>query len=255
MLSVDVFRLLQDIADLRKALSEANRTEELYRSQSREQIRGLLATAAELQQRLLSLEKDKKSVSVGGVAEKLRTSEISLCGCRSNRFMDRILHPAMLFPHYLCAQVNDTTVGLPGSSESGAAEREDDGATSKPPPDEAEGAVETAARGANHACEFHSNVLSLSLSCIPTVVSTAAAESQSSRLPRFSPQSRFKLSTQKACPEKILLPGVRSLKGAFLSLPFLFFYFKYLLNILRRRSLFSGDIMQYILSPLVARQP
>lgn len=142
MLSLDVFCFLQDIADLRKAFSEANRTEELYRSQSTEQIRSLLATVAELQQRVLSLEKDKKSVSVGGVAESSETSEISLCRCQSSRFVDWILNPATLFPHYLSGQVNDTTVSLPVSSEGGAAVHEDDSTTSKPLPDEAEGAVQ-----------------------------------------------------------------------------------------------------------------
>lgn len=110
--------------------------------------------------------------------------------------------------------------------------------------------IETIAYGGNCGCEFHLSVLS----CIFTVVSTAAAESQTSRFPRFSPQSHFKLNTQKACPEKMLLPGVSSLKGACpekMSQPFL----KYLVNILRNRFLFSGDIIQYILLLLVARQP
>lgn len=101
--------------------------------------------------------------------------------------------------------------------------------------------VETAACGANHGCEFHSNVLSRS--CIPTVVSTAAAESQTSRFPRFSPQSRFKLSTQKACPEKILLPGVSSLKGAHRIPVSAFFFFLSIWLIFSEEGFYSQEIL------------
>lgn len=53
-----------------------------------------------------------------------------------------------------------------------------------------------------------------SLCCIFTVASTAAAEAQASTFARLSPQSRSRRSAQRACPEKVFLPGVASLKGA-----------------------------------------
>ncbi|CAF98477.1 unnamed protein product [Tetraodon nigroviridis] len=168
-----------DVTDLRKAVSEANRTEELYRSQSTEQIHSLLATVAELQQRVLSLEKDEKSVSISVVAESMWHNERILKN--QSQLVNR-LDFLSLFSLYLPAQVNDTPVSLPVSSESGAAVRVDDRTASTPLSDEAE------------------------------VISTAAAESQTSRFPRLTAQSRFKLSTQEACPEKLLLPGVSSLK-------------------------------------------
>lgn len=52
------------------------------------------------------------------------------------------------------------------------------------------------------------------LCCIFTVASTAAAEAQTSTIPRLSPQSRSRRSARRACPEKVFLPGVASLKGA-----------------------------------------
>lgn len=70
--------------------------------------------------------------------------------------------------------------------------------------------TETVACGGNRGGGVHLNALPL----VSTVISTAAAESQTNRFPRFSAQSRFKLSTQEACLEKLLLPGVSSLKGA-----------------------------------------
>lgn len=96
--------------------------EEAYRSQSSEQVHGLLATVAELQQRVLSLEKDKKTVSL-------------------------IIHPSSssslgsIFSLHLPTQLNDTTVKLPATSESGAAEGVSDRTTSKPLPGDAEGAA------------------------------------------------------------------------------------------------------------------
>ncbi|XP_003975334.1 EF-hand calcium-binding domain-containing protein 14 [Takifugu rubripes] len=135
----DDSKKITDITDLRNAVSEANKMEEAYRSQSSEQMHGLLATVAELQQRVLCLEKDKKTV-------------------------------------------NDTTVKLPATSESGAAEGVDDRTTSKPLPGDAE------------------------------VAPTAAAEAQTSTFPRLSPQSRSRRSAPRACPEKVFLPGVASLK-------------------------------------------
>lgn len=141
------------------------------------------------------------------------SSEISLCWRhKSNRLIGWIIYPASLFSLYLPTQVNDTTVSLPVSSESGAGERVNDSTTSKPQSDEAEGSVQDRNRGCGKSWLWIP--FKCSLSCISTVGSTAAAESQTSRFPRFSPQSRFKLSTQKACPEKMLLPGVSSLKGA-----------------------------------------
>ncbi|XP_074507593.1 EF-hand calcium-binding domain-containing protein 14 isoform X1 [Sebastes fasciatus] len=49
-----------DITDLRKAVGEANKTEELRHTQTDEQIHILLSTVAELQQRVLSLENGSK---------------------------------------------------------------------------------------------------------------------------------------------------------------------------------------------------
>lgn len=49
-----------DITDLRKAVSEANKTEELHHTQTDEQIHILLSTVADLQQRMLSLENGSK---------------------------------------------------------------------------------------------------------------------------------------------------------------------------------------------------
>lgn len=67
-----------------------------------------------------------------------------------------IFYPASLFSLHPPTQVNDSTVSLPVSSESGAAERVNDNTTSKPPSDEAEGSVqETVAYEGNHGCEFH----------------------------------------------------------------------------------------------------
>lgn len=102
-------------------MGEANKMEEAYRSQSSEQVHGLLATVAELQQRVLSLEKDKKTVSL-------------------------IIHPSSsslgsIFSLHLPTQLNDTTVKLPATSESGAAEGVSDRTTSKPLPGDAEGAA------------------------------------------------------------------------------------------------------------------
>lgn len=52
-----------DITDMRKAVSEANKTEELRHTQTDEQIHILLSTVAELQQRVLSLENGSKRSS------------------------------------------------------------------------------------------------------------------------------------------------------------------------------------------------
>ncbi|XP_037643797.1 EF-hand calcium-binding domain-containing protein 14 [Sebastes umbrosus] len=52
-----------DITDLRKAVGEANKTEELRHTQTDEQIHILLSTVAELQQRVLSLENGSKRSS------------------------------------------------------------------------------------------------------------------------------------------------------------------------------------------------
>ncbi len=61
--NVDVF-LSQDLTDLKKAVSEANKTEELHHTQDDEQIHVLLSTVADLQQRVMLLEnKSKQSVS------------------------------------------------------------------------------------------------------------------------------------------------------------------------------------------------
>lgn len=67
----------------------------------------------------------------------------SLCWYqKSNRLIGWIIYPASLFSLYLHTQVNDTTVNLPVSSESGAVERVNDSTMSKPLSDEAEGAVQ-----------------------------------------------------------------------------------------------------------------
>lgn len=51
------------MTDLRKAVSEGNMTEELHHTQATEQIHILFSTVADLQQRVLSLENAKQSVS------------------------------------------------------------------------------------------------------------------------------------------------------------------------------------------------
>ncbi|TDH05777.1 hypothetical protein EPR50_G00126060 [Perca flavescens] len=52
----DELKKTMDITDLRKAVSEANKTEELHLTQTDEQIRILLSTVTDLQQRVASLE-------------------------------------------------------------------------------------------------------------------------------------------------------------------------------------------------------
>lgn len=59
----DDLKKTMDITDLRKAVSEANKTEELHHTQSDEQIHILLSTVADLQQRVLSLENGSKQRS------------------------------------------------------------------------------------------------------------------------------------------------------------------------------------------------
>nr|XP_046263389.1 EF-hand calcium-binding domain-containing protein 14 [Scatophagus argus] len=53
----DDLKKTMDITDLRKAVSEANKTEELHHTQAEEQIHNLLSMVADLHQRVLSLEK------------------------------------------------------------------------------------------------------------------------------------------------------------------------------------------------------
>ncbi|XP_042354225.1 EF-hand calcium-binding domain-containing protein 14 isoform X2 [Plectropomus leopardus] len=59
----DDLKKTMDITDLRKAVSEANKTEELHHTQSDEQIHVLLSTIADLQQRVASLESGSKQSS------------------------------------------------------------------------------------------------------------------------------------------------------------------------------------------------
>ncbi|XP_070701351.1 EF-hand calcium-binding domain-containing protein 14 [Pempheris klunzingeri] len=56
----DDLKKTMDITDLRKAASEANKTEELYHTRTDEQIHILLSTVAELHQRVSSLENGSK---------------------------------------------------------------------------------------------------------------------------------------------------------------------------------------------------
>ncbi|XP_068460248.1 EF-hand calcium-binding domain-containing protein 14 [Clinocottus analis] len=60
-----------DITELRKAVSEANKTEELHHTQTDEHIHVLLSTVAELQQRVSSLENGSKQSSKNSDAAKL----------------------------------------------------------------------------------------------------------------------------------------------------------------------------------------
>ncbi|XP_029308782.1 EF-hand calcium-binding domain-containing protein 14 [Cottoperca gobio] len=59
----DELKKTMDITDLRNAVGEANKTEELHHSQTDEQIHILLSTIADLQQRVLSLENGSKKSS------------------------------------------------------------------------------------------------------------------------------------------------------------------------------------------------
>lgn len=59
-----------DITDLRKAVSEANKTEALHHTQTDEHIHVLLSTVADLQQRLSSLENGSKQSSKSNDAAK-----------------------------------------------------------------------------------------------------------------------------------------------------------------------------------------
>ncbi|KAM8727682.1 EF-hand calcium-binding domain-containing protein 14 [Acanthopagrus schlegelii] len=59
----DDLKKTMDLTDLRKAVSEANKTEELHERQADEQIHILLSTVADLQQRVLSLENGSKQSS------------------------------------------------------------------------------------------------------------------------------------------------------------------------------------------------
>ncbi|XP_035526003.1 EF-hand calcium-binding domain-containing protein 14 [Morone saxatilis] len=59
----DDLKQTMDITDLRKAVSEANKTEELHHTQADEQIHILLSTVADLQQRVSSLENGSKQSS------------------------------------------------------------------------------------------------------------------------------------------------------------------------------------------------
>ncbi|CAJ1072402.1 EF-hand calcium-binding domain-containing protein 14 [Xyrichtys novacula] len=56
----DDLKKTMDISDLKTAVSEANKTEELHRTQTNEQIHILLTTVADLRQRVLSLENGSK---------------------------------------------------------------------------------------------------------------------------------------------------------------------------------------------------
>ncbi|XP_038573828.1 EF-hand calcium-binding domain-containing protein 14 [Micropterus salmoides] len=59
----DDFKKKMDITDLRKAMNEANKTEELHHTQADEQIHILLSTVADLHQRVSSLENRSKESS------------------------------------------------------------------------------------------------------------------------------------------------------------------------------------------------
>ncbi|XP_070774990.1 EF-hand calcium-binding domain-containing protein 14 isoform X2 [Enoplosus armatus] len=72
----DDLKKTMDITDLRKAVSEANKTEELHHTQADEHIHILLSTVAELQQRVSSLENGSKQSSKDNDAAQLAiTSE------------------------------------------------------------------------------------------------------------------------------------------------------------------------------------
>ncbi|XP_054482839.1 EF-hand calcium-binding domain-containing protein 14 isoform X1 [Anoplopoma fimbria] len=60
-----------DITDLRKTVSEANKTEELHQTQTDEHIHILLSTVAELQQRVSSLENGSKQSSKNNDAAEI----------------------------------------------------------------------------------------------------------------------------------------------------------------------------------------
>ncbi|KAM9350181.1 EF-hand calcium-binding domain-containing protein 14 isoform 2-T2 [Symphorus nematophorus] len=64
-----------DITDLRKEMSEANKTEELHHTQADEKIHILLSTVADLQQRVLSLENGSNQNSKDAAAPLPATNE------------------------------------------------------------------------------------------------------------------------------------------------------------------------------------
>lgn len=163
-----------------------------------------------------------------------------------------IFYPASLFSSHPPTQVNDSTVSLPVSSESGAAERVNDNTTSKPPSDDAEGSVQDRNRclWGKSWLWIPFNVLSLvSPQWVPLLLQTLRpADFHVSLLsPASSSAPRRHVQRKCSCLESILW----KVGTAFLSQPSLVKY----LVILRNRFLFSGDIMLYILLPLVARQP
>ncbi|KAK9538554.1 hypothetical protein VZT92_003716 [Zoarces viviparus] len=128
-----------DIAELRKAVSEANKTEELRHSQTDEHVRVLLSTVAELQRRVSSLEDGSK---------------------RSSK--------------------NDDAAGI--TSESPATDAAKEASTTKATPGDVQ------------------------------EVSTPLTEPQTSRRPRFVTPNRSKRNAETACPKRVFLPGVSSLK-------------------------------------------
>ncbi|XP_044076492.1 EF-hand calcium-binding domain-containing protein 14 [Siniperca chuatsi] len=124
-----------DITDLRKAVSETNKTEELYHTRADEQIHILLSTVADLHQRVSSLENGSKQSS----------------------------------------KDNDAAAQLAITSESPANELVNEAITTKATP----GGVQ---------------------------------EPQTSRRPRFLTPNRSKRNAETACPKRVVLPGVSSLK-------------------------------------------
>ncbi|XP_031721075.1 EF-hand calcium-binding domain-containing protein 14 [Anarrhichthys ocellatus] len=128
-----------DITELRKAASEANKTEELRHTQTDEHVHVLLSTVAELQQRVSSLENDSK---------------------RSSK--------------------NDDAAGI--TSESPATDAAKEASTTKATPGDVQ------------------------------EVSTPLTEPQTSRRPRFVTPNRSKRNAETACPKRVFLPGVSSLK-------------------------------------------
>ncbi|KAM6920846.1 EF-hand calcium-binding domain-containing protein 14 [Lycodopsis pacificus] len=128
-----------DITELRKAVSEANKTEELRHTQTDEHVHVLLSTVAELQRRVSSLENGSK---------------------RSSK--------------------DDDAAGI--TSESPATDAVKEASPTKATPGDVQ------------------------------EVSTPLTEPQTSRRPRFVTPNRSKRNAERACPKRVFLPGVSSLK-------------------------------------------
>lgn len=123
-----------DVTDLRKALSDANRTEEQHHTWTDEQIHILLSTVADLHHRVASLENGSKPVS------------------------------------------EEPGRGSPAS------ETEKEAPTVKPTSED------------------------------PTEILAPVTQPQTSRRPRFLSQDRVKRLVVSRCPQKLLLPGITSLR-------------------------------------------